>query len=81
MVELGERLVDQSLKGYGLALSEVTPEIWDKLAQWTGNKSRTEIFADIGLGRRVAVVQPSSFKMSDASRSDSGPGSLHSGSE
>ena len=55
-VQLGERLVDQSLKGYGLALSEVTPEAWEKLAQWTGNKSRQEIFADIGLGRRVAAV-------------------------
>ncbi|WP_179402683.1 RelA/SpoT family protein [Burkholderia guangdongensis] len=55
-VQLGERLVDQSLKGYGLALAEVAPEVWDKLVQWTGNKSRQEIFADIGLGRRVAAV-------------------------
>jgi guanosine-3',5'-bis(diphosphate) 3'-pyrophosphohydrolase len=55
-VQLGERLVDQSLKGYGLALVDVTPEAWEKLAQWTGNKSRQEIFADIGLGRRVAAV-------------------------
>src|SRR5476649_2496483 len=31
-VQLGERLVDQSLKGYGLALSEVTPEVWERLA-------------------------------------------------
>ncbi|EET09116.1 GTP pyrophosphokinase [Burkholderia pseudomallei 1710a] len=55
-VQLGERLVDQSLKGYGLALADVTPEVWEKLVQWTGNKSRQEIFADIGLGRRVAAV-------------------------
>jgi GTP pyrophosphokinase len=55
-VQLGERLVDQSLKGYGLSLSDVTPEAWEKLVQWTGNKNRQEIFADIGLGRRVAAV-------------------------
>jgi len=55
-VQLGERLVDQSLKGYGLTLAEVTPEAWEKLVQWTGNKTRQEIFADIGLGRRVAAV-------------------------
>ncbi|AOJ87455.1 MULTISPECIES: bifunctional (p)ppGpp synthetase/guanosine-3',5'-bis(diphosphate) 3'-pyrophosphohydrolase [Burkholderia] len=55
-VQLGERLVDQSLKGYGLALADVAPEVWEKLVQWTGNKSRQEIFADIGLGRRVAAV-------------------------
>jgi len=55
-VQLGERLVDQSLKGYGLALADVEPDVWDKLVQWTGNKNRQEIFADIGLGRRVAAV-------------------------
>lgn len=55
-VQLGERLVDQSLKGYGLSLAEVTPEVWEKLGQWTGNKNRQEIFADIGLGRRVPAV-------------------------
>ncbi|UVS83597.1 bifunctional (p)ppGpp synthetase/guanosine-3',5'-bis(diphosphate) 3'-pyrophosphohydrolase [Burkholderia glumae] len=55
-VQLGERLVDQSLKGYGLALADVQPDVWDKLVQWTGNKSRQEIFADIGLGRRVPAV-------------------------
>jgi len=55
-VQLGERLVDQALKGYGYQLAEVTPEVWDKLVQWTGNKDRQEIFADIGLGRRVAAV-------------------------
>ena len=53
-VQLGERLVDQSLKGYGLALADVEPEVWEKLVQWTGNKSRQEIFADIGLGRVAA---------------------------
>ena len=55
-VQLGERLVDQCLKGYGLSLAEIEPEVWDKLVQWTGNKNRQEIFADIGLGRRVAAV-------------------------
>ena len=55
-VQLGERLVEQSLKAYGIAVLDVTPEVWDKLVQWTGNKSRQEIFADIGLGRRVAAV-------------------------
>lgn len=55
-VQLGERLVDQALKAYGLSLADVTPEIWDKIANWTGNQSQQEVFADIGLGRRVAAV-------------------------
>ncbi|MCY0388674.1 bifunctional (p)ppGpp synthetase/guanosine-3',5'-bis(diphosphate) 3'-pyrophosphohydrolase [Robbsia sp. Bb-Pol-6] len=55
-MQLGERLVEQSLKAYGLSLANVLPEVWDKLALWTGNKTRHEIFADIGLGRRFAAV-------------------------
>jgi GTP pyrophosphokinase len=55
-MQLGERLVEQSMKAYGLSLGSVTPEVWEKLAQWTGNKTRQEIFADIGLGRRFAAV-------------------------
>lgn len=69
-VQLGERLVDQSLKGYGLALSEVTPEVWERLAQWTGNKSRQEIFADIGLGRRVAAVMAKRIEVLMTGRDD-----------
>jgi GTP diphosphokinase / guanosine-3',5'-bis(diphosphate) 3'-diphosphatase len=55
-VQLGERLVDQALKGYRLSLTDVTPEIWEKLSLWTGNRNRQELFADIGLGRDVAAV-------------------------
>ncbi|CAH2804428.1 MAG: Guanosine-3',5'-bis(diphosphate) 3'-pyrophosphohydrolase (EC / GTP pyrophosphokinase (EC, (p)ppGpp synthetase II [uncultured Caballeronia sp.] len=72
-VQLGERLVDQSLKGYGLALSEVTPEVWERLAQWTGNKSRQEIFADIGLGRRVAAVMAKRIEVLMTGRDDDSP--------
>jgi GTP pyrophosphokinase len=68
------------LKGYDLALSEVTPEAWEKLVQWTGNKSRQEIFADIGLGRRVAAVMAKRIEVlmnghdadDDSPRSESG---------
>lgn len=54
--QLGKRLVEQALKGYGHTLADVAPATWEKLVQWTGNKNRQEIFADIGLGRRVAAV-------------------------
>jgi guanosine-3',5'-bis(diphosphate) 3'-pyrophosphohydrolase len=55
-VQLGERLVEQALKGYRLSLTDVTPEVWEKLSLWTGNRNRQELFADIGLGRDVAAV-------------------------
>ena len=56
----------------------MTPEAWEKLVQWTGNKSRQEIFADIGLGRRVAAVMAKRIEVlmnghdadDDSSRSD-----------
>lgn len=63
LVQLGERLVDQALKSYGLSLEVVTQEVWDKLVPWTGNKDREEIFADIGLGRRVAAVMAKRIAM------------------
>jgi GTP diphosphokinase / guanosine-3',5'-bis(diphosphate) 3'-diphosphatase len=48
--------------------------------QWTGNKNRQEIFADIGLGRRVAAVMAKRIEVlmsgrdadDDGSRSESG---------
>ncbi|SDV51124.1 RelA/SpoT family protein [Chitinasiproducens palmae] len=69
-LQFGERLVDQSLKGYGLTLAEVTPDVWEKLEQWTGNKTRQEIFADIGLGRRYAAVMAKRIEVLMSGRED-----------
>ncbi|AJC22735.1 RelA/SpoT family protein [Pandoraea pulmonicola] len=86
-VQLGERLVEQALKGYGLTMGEISPELWDKLAQWTGNKDRQDIFADIGLGRRVAAVMAkrlavlTSGKESDETDSPDDPDSPRTGDE
>ncbi len=55
-INLGQRLLERALKTYGFDLAQVNVEIWEKLAQWTGNTSNDEIFADIGLGRQVAAV-------------------------
>ncbi|CAG4889717.1 RelA/SpoT family protein [Paraburkholderia saeva] len=76
-VQLGERLVDQALKGYGFALSDVTPEVWEKLVLWTGNKNRQEIFADIGLGRRVAAVMAKRIEVLMSGRDADDDGTRH----
>jgi GTP pyrophosphokinase len=53
---LGERLLGQALTSLGVKAQEITTLNWDKLLKETGAKSRQEICADIGLGRRLNMV-------------------------
>ena len=55
-VELGERLLAQSARQLGVALTEVPAERWDAVVRDAQAKDREEILADIGLGRRLAAV-------------------------
>ena len=57
---LGEMMLAQALRAEGI---ERVPEesgknrlIWEKLLRFSGNKSRSELFADIGLGKRIASI-------------------------
>ncbi len=52
----GERLLTQALSELKLSLPESDDPIWEKLARSSGAKSREEILADIGLGKRLAAV-------------------------
>ncbi|MGB4011919.1 MAG: bifunctional (p)ppGpp synthetase/guanosine-3',5'-bis(diphosphate) 3'-pyrophosphohydrolase [Zwartia sp.] len=52
----GERLLTQALSEIKLSLPESDDPIWEKLARSSGAKSREEILADIGLGKRLAAV-------------------------
>jgi len=54
--KLGERLLAQSLAAMGLNPTEIDDTHWEKLLRETGVKSRQDIFADIGLGRRLNMV-------------------------
>ncbi len=53
---LGERLLGQALKSLYANPADVTPERWDKLVRDSSAKSREEILADIGLGKRLAAI-------------------------
>jgi guanosine-3',5'-bis(diphosphate) 3'-pyrophosphohydrolase len=53
---LGERLLNQTLSAFGLRSQDIDSARWDKLLKDTGAKSREEILADIGLGRRLNIV-------------------------
>jgi guanosine-3',5'-bis(diphosphate) 3'-pyrophosphohydrolase len=58
--ELGERMLSQALRSEGIATlpAEEGPyhATWEKLLRFTGNKTRTELLADIGMGKRIASM-------------------------
>ncbi len=54
--QLGEKLLDQALRTLKTDVTEVGAEQWERLLRDTGAKSRQEVFADIGLGKRLAAV-------------------------
>jgi GTP pyrophosphokinase len=53
---LGERLLDQALRGLKADPAEIGDAHWDKLLRETAGKSRQEVLADIGLGKRLGLV-------------------------
>jgi GTP pyrophosphokinase len=55
-VQLGERLLNQALAAMHTSLAEVGEAPWEKMLKETAAKSSNEILADIGLGKRLAVV-------------------------
>ncbi len=62
-LELGEKLLMQALRAEGLTMpaGDETTEgdagvLWQSLIRWGGNRSRDELLADIGLGRKIATM-------------------------
>jgi guanosine-3',5'-bis(diphosphate) 3'-pyrophosphohydrolase len=55
-VTLGERLLSQALRPFDLSLPGVGDVVWEKFLRETGAKSRQDVLADIGLGKRLAAI-------------------------
>jgi GTP pyrophosphokinase len=53
---LGERMLNQAVRALGAKSTQVTKDRWDKLVREFGARSRQEIVADIGLGKRLAAI-------------------------
>ena len=53
---LGSRMLNQALASLGIKPQEIDEAQWAKLLKESGAKSRAEILADIGLGRRLNMV-------------------------
>ncbi len=57
---LGEKMLTQALRAEGidktLAETARNKQVWDKLLRFSGNKNRSELLTDIGLGKRIASI-------------------------
>ncbi len=51
-LQLGERLLANALRQQGVDAALLSPEIWERLMHWTGDKTREEACVNIALGRR-----------------------------
>jgi GTP pyrophosphokinase len=54
--KLGERLLNQALTALGATPADIKEAQWDKFVRDSGAKSRQEVHADIGLGKRLSAV-------------------------
>ena len=64
--DLGRRLFIRALAQLGRRLDELGSADWTRLLQWSGNKSQEEMFADIGLGKRVADILATRLQIESA---------------
>jgi GTP pyrophosphokinase/guanosine-3',5'-bis(diphosphate) 3'-pyrophosphohydrolase len=57
--DLGEKMLAQALRAEGLQLPTddgAGAAVWQQLTRWSGNRNRTELLTDIGLGRKIATI-------------------------
>ncbi len=57
--ELGEKMLAQALRAEGLNLppsDNSEGSIWHQLARWSGNRHRSDLMTDIGLGKKIASI-------------------------
>src|SRR3990167_114519 len=69
---LGERLLEQALKALKSSAAEVDRASWERLIRDGGARSRQEVLADIGLGKRLpAVVARRRLRRAEGARDES----------
>ena len=57
--DLGEKMLAQAMRAEGLHLpggESTEAALWLQLTRWSGNKTRDDLFTDIGLGRKIATI-------------------------
>jgi RelA/SpoT family (p)ppGpp synthetase len=53
---LGERLLEQALKGYAVPIAEIDAASWERVIRETVGRTKRELLADIGLGKQLPAV-------------------------
>ena len=53
---LGERLLEQALNGYGVAITDIDDASWERVIRETVGRTKRELLADIGLGKQLPAV-------------------------
>ena len=59
---MGEKMLTQALRAEGLSMpssesaSAEASAIWHQLTRWSGNRTRTDLLIDIGVGKKVATI-------------------------
>ena len=69
---LGERLLDQALRGLKSSLGEIDDAAWERVVRDSGARSREELLADIGLGKRLPAVVAAADQEGGPRRNQSG---------
>ena len=58
--ELGEKMLTQAMRSEGIEKlpddSKSERALWEKILRFSGNKSRSDLLTDIGLGKRIASM-------------------------
>ena len=74
---LGERLLEQALKGLGAGLADIDDANWERVLRETVGRNKQELLADIGLGKQLpAVVARRLLKRVDAAQDSKGKAAL-----
>ncbi len=59
-MELGLKLLTQALRSEGIEKMPDDPSryhgLWDKVLRFTGNRNRSDLLVDVGLGKRIASI-------------------------
>ena len=53
---LGERLLEQALNGYAVAITDIDDASWERVIRETVGRTKRELLADIGLGKQLPAV-------------------------
>jgi GTP pyrophosphokinase len=75
-VELGERLLNQALRALKVNPADIKSTQWDQLLKGDRCKSRNEVLAEIGLGRRLNIVVARALLSRSDMQSLEGQGSI-----